>query len=153
MDADQIRIRREALSLLATSPTPFVRESWSHFTASAVVLCSGAVLLHEHRLSGLLLPPGGHFERDETVRQCVEREVMEETGVSCVPQARIVHLYSGPAVRCRHHIDLAVRADATDRSLSARPGESPAVRWFSLSRIARDDRLPADLRACLLSER
>lgn len=52
-----------------------------HFTASAIVLCRGHVLLVHHRRLGAWVPPGGHVEPDEVPAQTVRREVEEETGL------------------------------------------------------------------------
>ena len=51
-----------------------------HFTASAYVVKDRKILLHHHEKVGLVLPPGGHIEPNETPSESAIREVEEETG-------------------------------------------------------------------------
>lgn len=51
-----------------------------HFTASAYVVKDRKILLHHHEKVGLVLPPGGHVEPNETPAESAIREVEEETG-------------------------------------------------------------------------
>lgn len=46
---------------------------------------AGTVLLCDHRLSGLWLPPGGHVEPGEHPLDTVRREAAEELGVPALP--------------------------------------------------------------------
>ena len=52
-----------------------------HFTASALIIDNGKVLLLHHKKLGVWLYPGGHIEKNETPDQTVAREVKEETGL------------------------------------------------------------------------
>lgn len=52
-----------------------------HPTSSAIILDGDAVLLAEHRESGLLVCPGGHGEPGEDAVQTVVREVRAKLGV------------------------------------------------------------------------
>lgn len=52
-----------------------------HFTASALIIDNGKVLLLYHKKLGVWLYPGGHIEKNETPDQTVIREVKEETGL------------------------------------------------------------------------
>jgi 8-oxo-dGTP pyrophosphatase MutT (NUDIX family) len=52
-----------------------------HFTASAVVLHEGHVLLVHHPRLNAWVPPGGHIEPGELPDEAAVREVLEETGV------------------------------------------------------------------------
>lgn len=53
-----------------------------HFTASALIIDNGKVLLLHHKKLGVWLYPGGHIEKNETPEQAVRREVEEETGLN-----------------------------------------------------------------------
>jgi 8-oxo-dGTP diphosphatase len=53
-----------------------------HFTASAIVIGLGHILLVHHKRIGAWLPPGGHINQTEMPHQAAVREVLEETGVS-----------------------------------------------------------------------
>ena len=64
--------------------------------ASAIVTDDeGNVLLHRRRDSGLWALPGGVMDIGETIAQCAEREVKEETGLT-VHAYRLVGVYSDP---------------------------------------------------------
>ena len=64
--------------------------------ASAIVTDDeGNVLLHRRRDSGLWALPGGVMDIGETIGQCAEREVEEETGLT-VQAYRLVGVYSNP---------------------------------------------------------
>ncbi len=52
-----------------------------HFTASAIVIGLGHILLVHHKRIGAWLPPGGHINQTEMPHQAAIREVLEETGV------------------------------------------------------------------------
>lgn len=52
-----------------------------HFTASAVVINHGYVLLVYHQRIGGWVQPGGHIEPFEMPQEAAVREVLEETGV------------------------------------------------------------------------
>lgn len=52
-----------------------------HFTASALIVDDGKVLLLHHKKLGVWLYPGGHVEDTETPDQTAIREVKEETGL------------------------------------------------------------------------
>lgn len=57
------------------------KELEKHFTASALIVDNGKVLLVHHKKLGVWLGPGGHVEKNETPEQTVIREVKEETGL------------------------------------------------------------------------
>ena len=52
-----------------------------HFTASALIIDNGKVLLLHHKKLGVWLYPGGHVEADENPEEALLREVREETGM------------------------------------------------------------------------
>jgi ADP-ribose pyrophosphatase YjhB (NUDIX family) len=53
-----------------------------HFTASAVVIERGHILLVHHKRIGAWVPPGGHLEPYEMPHEACVREVFEETGLA-----------------------------------------------------------------------
>jgi 8-oxo-dGTP pyrophosphatase MutT (NUDIX family) len=64
--------------------------------ASAIVTDDeGYVLLHRRRDSGRWALPGGVMDIGETIAQCAEREVKEETGLT-VEAYHLVGVYSDP---------------------------------------------------------
>lgn len=64
--------------------------------ASAIVTeAEGNVLLHQRRDSGRWALPGGVMDIGESIAQCAEREVKEETGLA-VTAYHLVGAYSDP---------------------------------------------------------
>ena len=51
------------------------------FTVAVFVIWQGQVLLHLHPKLGLVLPPGGHIEPNESPDDAAIRETLEETGL------------------------------------------------------------------------
>ncbi len=66
---------------LSTHILPQLRPVPNHFTASALVIEEGHILLVHHRRIGAWLPPGGHIEPGELPHEAAMRETFEETGV------------------------------------------------------------------------
>lgn len=52
-----------------------------HFTATGIVVCRDAILVHWHQKVQEWLDPGGHIEPNEDPVQATLREVKEETGL------------------------------------------------------------------------
>ncbi|MFF9060822.1 NUDIX domain-containing protein [Streptomyces sp. NPDC014882] len=71
------------LSLLEADDHPADRATLpGHVTCSAAVIDREQRVLHiGHRSTGLLLTPGGHIEKDQTLLAAALREVCEETGL------------------------------------------------------------------------
>ena len=141
-----------------------------HFTATAVILDDGRVLLIDHPKLGWWLPPGGHVEPNEDPVQAVRREVREEVGleVDLVTDDRFSHPAVGivappftilvedipdPRNGDHQHIDMVYVA--TPRAGGGAPngehGEYPAARWVPLDEVATlsvPPELPALVEAC-----
>lgn len=119
------------------------------------------LLLHMHRKFGILMPPGGHIELDETPWAAMSHELEEESGyvlseldllqpkVRLEAASRIVihpqpFLSNTHAVSDEHfHTDLDYLLIAHDApSRLPHEGESNDLRWLSASEIAA---LPDDL--------
>lgn len=58
------------------------KETIKHFTASALIIDKGKVLLVYHKKLDVWLYPGGHIEADENPEEALLREVREETGLA-----------------------------------------------------------------------
>ena len=87
---------------------------------------------------GLWSVPGGSIELGETIFQCAEREVFEETGIKCAP-ARIcnavdaVYRDKKGAVRF-HYVIVYVVACFKGGKIRARDDAADAA-WFSLDEV------------------
>jgi 8-oxo-dGTP diphosphatase len=63
-------------------------------SAGAIVLRQEKLLLVHHKQKGeydFWVPPGGRLEGEESIQQCAEREVLEETGL-CVQPGRLLYI-------------------------------------------------------------
>jgi len=117
--------------------------------ASAIVTDSGGnVLLHRRRDSGLWALPGGVMDIGETIAQCAEREVREETGLT-VQAYRLVGIYSDPdhvfaysdgEVRQEFSVCFACRILGGDVSKSS---ESLEVRFWPVQDLGNLDMHPS----------
>jgi len=104
--------------------------------------------------------PGGRLEPGETIPECAEREVAEETGLS----ARFSGvLYVSEFLReSRHTIDVIARMEVSgdeEASLGSDPevypGADPTLRelrWVGVEELERVELLPRPLKARLLED-
>jgi 8-oxo-dGTP diphosphatase len=129
----------------------------------AVVERDGAVLLVRHqkpRRDPYWVLPGGRLEPGETIPECAEREISEETGLS----ARFSGLlYVSEFLReGRHTVDVTVRMMQTGNG-EARLGSDPEVapgseptlrelRWVEVDELPEIELLPAWIKARLLED-
>lgn len=124
-----------------------------HFTASALIIHEGKVLLMFHKKLGVWLYPGGHVEHDETPDSAVKREVMEETGLRVEivgdkdenladTEADISVLHNPYAILCEkvgdhYHNDLIYLCKIKDGNININhdPKESEDIAFFSLGEL------------------
>lgn len=105
------------------------------------------VLLVDHRLSGLWLPPGGHVEPGEHPWTCAVREGEEELGVRAEPlladgavrRPAPLFVTRTPTVEANPHVDVSlwyvVHGDA-DRDPDWDRREFAGVRWWPIDELA-----------------
>jgi 8-oxo-dGTP pyrophosphatase MutT (NUDIX family) len=104
----------------------------------------GSVLLAAHRKSGLVLPPGGHCEAGELPWQTVQRECVEEIGITAValpwlgPEPLFVTVTETQGSVDRRHTDVSlwyvIELRHADQ-LCPDPAEFDDVRWLSLDEL------------------
>lgn len=103
------------------------------------------VLMIDHRLSGLWLPPGGHVEADETPAACAIRELHEELAavpVTTEPPTP-VFLTVQRTVGSPAHDDVSLWfpiAVDPDKPFVPDPREIRSVRWLDFATILTIDR-------------
>jgi 8-oxo-dGTP diphosphatase len=129
----------------------------------AVVERDGALLLVRHQKPDrdpYWVLPGGRLEPGETIPECAEREISEETGLS----ARFSGvLYVSEFLReGRHTVDVTVKM-AVEEGEEARLGSDPEVepgseptlrelRWVEVDELREIELLPAWIKARLLED-
>ena len=130
---------------------------------ATVVERNGALLVVRHHKPDrgpYWVLPGGRLEPGETIPECAEREVAEETGLS----ARFSGvLYVSEFLRKgRHTVDVTARMEAAGGE-EARLGSDPEVapgseptlrelRWVDAEELGEIDLLPRSLKARLLKD-
>lgn len=130
---------------------------------AAVVERGGRLLLVRHQKPDrdpYWVLPGGRLEPGETIPECAEREVAEETGL----EARFSGLlYVGEFLReGRHTVDVTARMAAGEEDEAAlgsdpevAPGAEPTLRelrWVSVEELKELDLLPVPLKERLLRD-
>jgi 8-oxo-dGTP diphosphatase len=129
----------------------------------AVVARDGALLLVRHQKPDrdpYWVLPGGRLEPGETIPECAEREVAEETGL---PARFLGVLYVSEFLReGRHTVDITVRRAAegdeearlgTDPEVT--PGSEPTLRelrWVEVGELQEIELLPPWIKARLLED-
>jgi 8-oxo-dGTP diphosphatase len=129
----------------------------------AVVARDRSLLLVRHQKPGrdqYWVLPGGRLEPGETIPECAEREVSEETGLS----ARFSGLlYLSEFLReGRHTVDVTVRMfpegdaeAALGSDPEVAPGSEPTLkelRWVGADELREIELLPAPIKARLLED-
>jgi 8-oxo-dGTP diphosphatase len=129
----------------------------------AVVERDGALLLVRHQKperGPYWVLPGGRLEPGETLPECAEREISEETGLS----ARFSGvLYVSEFLReGRHTVDVTVRMAVEEGFLALlgsdpeiTPGSEPTLRelrWVEVEELREIELLPAWIKARLIED-
>ncbi len=129
----------------------------------AVVARDGALLLVRHQKpdrNSYWVLPGGRLEPGETIPECAEREISEETGLS----ARFSDvLYVSEFLKeGRHTVDITVRMTPEGNEEAelgsdpeVAPGSEPTLRelrWVEADELREIELLPAWIRARLLED-
>jgi len=129
----------------------------------AVVARDGALLLVRHQKPDrdpYWVLPGGRLEPGETIPECAEREISEETGLSA---QFLGVLYVSEFLReGRHTVDITVRmAPEGDEEAElgsdpeVAPGSEPTLRelrWVEVDELREIELLPAWIRDRLLED-
>ena len=145
--------RRDALSWLAETDDIFRRvkpRTPSPHLVSYFLLVdreAESVLLCDHRLSGLWLPTGGHVEPGEHPLATVQREVVEELGITAQPDQAwgdrpffltMTETVNSPATR---HVDVSLwfaLAGYVGQRLQPDQREFTQVRWWAPAELSRN---------------
>ena len=74
--------------------------------------------------------PGGGVERNETVREALERELIEEAGIRLTGEPSLLGIYSNARVFRGDHV-LIYRVDEWETCPQTSRGEIHCIDWFS----------------------
>lgn len=113
---------------------------------AAIIIKDGKVLLGKRKNahgSGTWQFPGGHLEFNETIENCAQREVLEETGI------KIKNIRLGPYTNDifeqeqKHYITLFVMAEYDSGELALKePQKCEKWGWFEWTRLPQPSFLP-----------
>ncbi|WHM41226.1 NUDIX hydrolase [Streptomyces sp. BPTC-684] len=95
--------------------------------AGVIVDDEGRALLIERRDNGKWEPPGGVLERDETIPDALQREVLEETGIKIALPATLTDVYKNMTGLI---VSLVFRCEAMDGAPTV-GDETRALRWVT----------------------
>lgn len=119
---------------------------------AAVIIEDGLLFLArrgpEEKLAGLWELPGGKLEPDETLEQCLERELLEELGMASevgAVLARTTHVYE--------HGCFEMLALSVTRLSDYEPTVHDHARWVSRGDLQELDLAPADVQLIAELER
>ena len=130
-------------------------EITKHFTSSVYIVFENKVLLHVHKKYDMLLPVGGHIDRDELPADAAAREAKEESGldVEIFNSRKYDNFEDGEKMNfekeinigefCNlhyvnefhQHIDFTFFAKAFSNVLKPAKGETKALYWFTREEI------------------
>lgn len=102
-----------------------------------VVIRDGKVLMGKRKGShgsGHWAPPGGHLEFGETIEQCVERELLEETGM--IPLSQKKGPWTNDIMGDKHYVTLWVFVYAFEGTPQLlEPHKCEGWEWFDWNEL------------------
>ncbi|MFJ2346477.1 NUDIX hydrolase [Streptomyces antimycoticus] len=99
--------------------------------AGVIVDDAGRALLIKRRDNGKWEPPGGVLEREETIPDALQREVLEETGIKIALPATLTGVYKNMTGLI---ISMVFRCEAIDGTPTT-GAETRALRWATRDEI------------------
>lgn len=130
--------------------SPYVRRIRSAIGHELLLCPAASAIIHNERGEVLLLkrrddgkwdPPGGHIDPDETPALAVERETLEETGLT-VTATHLIAVIGGKACEHRYPNDDLIQplivcflCRVTGGTLAALDGEASEFRYFSQAEL------------------
>ena len=135
-------------------------EITKHFANAIFIVHKNKVLLHKHKKLNLILPVGGHVDRDELPDESAIRETKEETGLD-------VELYTSKKLNewgttreinmgehmnihkineFHEHICFVYYAKSNSDEINPAKGESKETQWYSKEEIEDSTYLKEDIK-------
>ncbi|MFC0847179.1 NUDIX hydrolase [Streptomyces noboritoensis] len=99
--------------------------------AGVIVDDAGRALVIKRRDNGKWEPPGGVVERDETLPDALQREVLEETGIKIALPATLTGVYKNMTGLI---VSLVFRCEAIDGAPTV-GDETRALRWVTREEV------------------
>lgn len=99
--------------------------------AGVIVDDQGRALLIQRRDNGQWEPPGGIVEREETLPEALQREVLEETGIKIALPATLTGAYKNMTGLI---VSLVFRCEAADGTPTT-GDETRALRWVTREEV------------------
>ncbi|MBA6439675.1 NUDIX hydrolase [Streptomyces sp. GMR22] len=99
--------------------------------AGVIVDDAGRALLIKRRDNGKWEPPGGVLEREETIPDALQREVLEETGIKIALPATLTGVYKNMTGLI---VSMVFRCEAIDGTPTT-GAETRALRWGTRDEI------------------
>ncbi|MFI0817333.1 NUDIX hydrolase [Streptomyces sp. NPDC021098] len=99
--------------------------------AGVIVDDAGRALLIKRRDNGKWEPPGGVLEREETIPDALQREVLEETGIKIALPATLTGIYKNMTGLI---VSMVFRCEAIDGTPTT-GAETRALRWVTRDEI------------------
>ncbi|MCX5235949.1 NUDIX domain-containing protein [Streptomyces prunicolor] len=100
--------------------------------AGVIVDDHGRALLIKRRDNGKWEPPGGILERDETIPEALQREVLEETGIKIAADATLTGVYKNMTGLI---VSLVFRCETADGTPTTGT-ETRALRWATREEVS-----------------
>ncbi|GLV80043.1 NUDIX hydrolase [Streptomyces hygroscopicus subsp. hygroscopicus] len=99
--------------------------------AGVIVDDAGRALLIKRRDNGKWEPPGGVLEREETIPEALQREVLEETGIKIALPATLTGVYKNMTGLI---VSMVFRCEALDGTPTT-GAETRALRWATREEV------------------
>ena len=100
--------------------------------AGVIVDAHNRALLIQRRDNGKWEPPGGVLEREETIPEALQREVLEETGIKIALPATLTGVYKNMTGLI---VSLVFRCEAADGTPTT-GDETRALRWATREEVS-----------------
>lgn len=124
------------------------KASLRHVTTGCLVLKDDEILLVKRTAklleAGKWCLPGGFVGRDETIKQAIKREVLEETGYT-IEEPTLLKINDNPdrPGEDRQNIDFVYFAKAGEKVGEA-DSESDDVKWFNIDGLPKKEEIAFD---------
>jgi len=137
-------------------------EITKHFTSSVYIIYNDKVLLHKHKKYDLILPVGGHIDRDELPHNAAIREAKEETGLdikllntnklkennfeNSIQLNRGTHLNLHNVGQEHQHIDFVFFTTCKTDKINPQENESKEIFWYCKEEIENSTKITPEVK-------